>query len=149
MIYDYTHHRYVLTEKAVLQELGVNLQTYLDQSGDANPSTMAQRIAKMISAHFYAWVYAHTTNKRYVEYLLAKYPPCREIVRECLVNETYYALKNGDFWNYADDEHGFDKKVSQTTRLLLEEPLPNGFRLLYRGAFSSLAPSTDDYRKDY
>lgn len=149
MTYDYTLHGYVLTPYAVLQELGTNLSTYLDQTGDANPSTIGARVLKMISQHFYAWVYANNPrNKRFVEYLLAKYDECRPIIQQCLLNEAYYALKNGDFWNYADDEHGFDKKVSETTRLLLDAPLPNGYNLLYRGWVAPLI-TNDVYRKDY
>lgn len=148
MTYDYTMHGYVLTPRACELELGLNLTTTLDNTGDCNPSTMAERILKMIARHFYAWVYAHGTNKRYVEYLLAKMPECREIIKECLLNEVYYAMKNGDFWNYADNPHGIEKSVSEATKLILTNPLSNGFRLLYQGAYFAIVPC-DKYRKDY
>ena len=146
MTYDYDLHAYVLTPRACELELGLNLALVLDNTGDCNPSTMAHRVLKMISKHTYAWIYAHGTNKRFVEYMLAKYPPCREIIKECLLNEVYYAMKNGDFWNYADNEHGIEKSVSETTKLTLAEPLPNGFRLLYSGGYNAIVK---DYRKDY
>ena len=148
MKYDYTHHRYVLTPKACEMELGLNLDETLDATGDCNPSTMAERVLNMISSHFYAWVYAHGTNKRYVEYVLAKMPECREIIQECLLNEVYYAMKNGDFWNYADNPHGIEKSVSEATKLTLSTPLSNGFRVLYQGGYTAIVPC-EKYRKDY
>lgn len=148
MKYDYEMHGYILTPTACEMELGINLTETLDKTGDCNPSTMAERILKMISKHFYAWVYAHTTNKNYLEWLLAKYPFARDVVKECLLNEVLYAVKNGDFWNYADNPHGIEKSVSETTKMTLMSPLPNGFRVLYTGAFNAIVPS-GEYRKDY
>lgn len=148
MVYDNTIHGYVLTVEGVRNLLGTDLSTYLDPTGDFNPSTMGARILKMVSQHFYAWVYAHGTNQRFIEWLFAKYPPCRDLIRECLVNEVYYALKNGDFWNYADSEIPFDKAVSESTRLMLDNPLPNGINVLYRGTLPYLI-SAEKYRADY
>ena len=148
MTYDPTLHGYVLTIEGVRQLLGTDLSTYLDSTGDFNPSTMGQRILRMISQHTYAWIYAHNNNQRFIEWLLAKYPPAREIIQECLVNEVYYALKNGDFWNYADSEIPFDRKVSETTRLMLENPLPNGVSVLYQGPLPYVI-SKEAYRADY
>lgn len=131
MTYDLTHHRYVLTPTAVLQD-GTNLSTYLDSTGDANPSTMGLRVLNMISRHLYSWIYSRipNANKPFIEYLLATYPPCREIIQECLLNETYFALKNGDFWNYADSDIPEGKTVSLDTRNILADELPNGLCLL-------------------
>lgn len=150
MVYDGTMHGYVLTEKGVRALLGTDLSQTLDNTGDFNPSTMGQRVLKMISQHLYAWIYAHNPrNQKFIEYLLAKYEPCRQLIQDCLVNEVYYNLKNGDFYNYADDEHGFDKKVSETTRLMLSEPLPNGVCLLYQGWRGYPIISKETYRADY
>lgn len=133
MKYDMQKHIYVLTEQCVKSELGVELDLYLDTSGDVNPSTIPERILKRISQHFYRYIYAHTQNKAYIEYLLAKYPPCREIVKECLLNEVYYQLRNGDFFNSVDSNVPWELSVSPDSRSLISEPLPNGVKLIYSG----------------
>ena len=149
MVYDHERHIYVLTIEGVRDLLGTDLATYLDPTGDFNPSTMGQRVLRMISQHLYAWIYAHNpANTRFIEWLLAKYAPARQVIQDCLVNETYYALKNGDFWNYADDDKPFDKKVSESTRFMLQNPLPNGISVLYQGNLPYLI-SGDTYRVDY
>ena len=48
MIYDYKKHEYVLTERYVLETLGVNLSLTLDTTGDENPSTLGQRVLKRV-----------------------------------------------------------------------------------------------------
>lgn len=147
MIYDLRMHMYVLTEECIRQNLGVNMDEYLDSSGDINPSSLGERISKRISQHFYRYVYAHTQNKMYIEYLLAKYPPCREIIKECLLNEVYYNLRNGDFYNSVDSGAAWETSVSPDTRSMLAEPLPNGVRLLYGGVI--VPRGAIAYREDY
>lgn len=146
MLYDYKKHQYVLTERYVLETLGVNLSLYLDSTGDENVSTLGQRVLRRVSDFFYNYVYAHGSNKYFIEYLLAKYPPCRDIVKDCLVDEVYYQLRNGDFFNSADVGSQIEKWVSPTTRMRLQEELPNGVCLVYQGHYT--APKID-YRSDY
>lgn len=150
MEYDYTLHGYVLTKKGVLDFLNTNLDTYLDATGDANPSTMGARVLRMISRHLYSWIYSRipNANKDVIERLLAQYPPCREIIQECLCNEVYYALKNGDFWNYADDDKPEWKSVSADTRHILEDTLPNGICIMTLTPFWFGVPA-DQYRVGY
>lgn len=147
MIYDRRLHMYILTENCIRKELGVVMDEYLDSSGDFNPSTLGERIAKRISQHLYRYIYAYTRNKLYIEYLLAKYPPCRDIIRECLLNEVYFNLRNGDFYNSVDSGVPWEMSISPDSRNLLAEPLPNGVRLLYGGV---IIPKGDiRYREDY
>ncbi|MGN0743896.1 MAG: hypothetical protein ACI4MZ_01290 [Christensenellales bacterium] len=146
MLYDYKKHQYVLTERYVLETLGVNLSLYLDGTGDENPSTLGQRILKRVSDFLYRYIYAHGNNKDYIEYLLAKYPPCRDIIKDCLVDELYYQLRNGDFFNSVDVATAFNRWVSPTTQMRLQEELPNGVCLVYQGRYNT--PKID-YRSDY
>lgn len=134
MVYDKLKHRYVLTEQGVLNNLGINASEYLDTTGDANPSTLAQRVNDRISAHLYRRIYAfNKPAKPYTEYLLAKMPECRELIKECLLNETYYNYRNGDFYNSIDSDVPWERAVSPDTRDRLSEPLSNGYNLLYGG----------------
>lgn len=146
MIYDYKKHQYILNERYVLETLGVNMAEYLDTTGDANPSTLPQRVLRRVSDFLYRYIYAHGRNKDYIEFLLAKYPPCRDIIKDCLVDEVYYQLRNGDFFNSVDVETGFRKWVSPTTAMRLTETLPNGVCLVYQGHYT--VPKLA-YREDY
>lgn len=158
MIYDLKTHRYVLTEKCVLNELGINLALRLNTSGDENPSAAISRALAEVSQKLYTWIYSHNVSlKMWTEYVLAKYEPCREIIKECLKNEVAYNLKNGDFYNYAgvnvtkgqsmDLTSLRDRIVSYMTEQTLYQTLPNGICLLYQGSYC--LPLNLKYREDY
>ncbi len=101
MRYDYQKHRYVLTEHGVLTELGENLDVLLNSTGDANPSTLAERILKRVSQTVYLYIYRDSANEQWLEYILAKYPPLRERVKEMLQAQLLYMLENGDIGLYS------------------------------------------------
>lgn len=158
MAYDFKAHRYVLTEKCVLDELGVNLSIILNTSPDANPSTAITRALGELSAKLYAWIYGHNPSfKMLIEKVLATFAPCREIIYECLKNEVTYSLKNGDFYNYSginvakgtvmDIRSLRDRVVSYFTEQALYQTLPNGICLLYQGWYS--VPPNITYREGY
>ena len=132
MVYDYTLHGYKLTVEGARELAGVDLATYLDSTGDFNPSTMPTRSLLKLARHLYHWIYSQipAENKHFIERLLATYPPCRDIIQECLVNELEYALFNGNFWDYATNDLAEWKSVSEDTRHILSEPLPNGIVIL-------------------
>lgn len=154
--YDYKKHKYTLTKECVLDELGINLDTRLNVSRNDNQSAAADIALRQISTHLYNFIYARTGNKQYIELLLAKYEPCRELLKECLLNEVQYAITNGQFWNYAgvnlSDGAVIDtnalrgaRVVSYDTEQLLYQPLPNGVVLLYQGKYNipQFEPYTD------
>lgn len=100
MKYDERSHRYVLTTDCVLRELGVDLTLQLDMSGDANTSTLPDRLLQRVSQSVYLWLYRDSMNPDWLEYILATYPPLRERVKEMLLAQTLYVLNNnfiGDF----------------------------------------------------
>lgn len=148
MTYDFNTHRYTLTKDGVFNELGINLDTRLNVAQVDNPSTAAAVALNMISRHLYNFIYARTANKAYIEMLLAKYAPCREVIKQCLLNEVQYTLKSGDFWNYAgvnlvsgsavDISALRDSRVvSSDSEALLYQRLPNGVCLLYQGRLNT------------
>ena len=101
MTYDYITHRYVLTERGVFNELGVNLDAILNASGDANPSALATRILKRASETVYLWLYKDSWNAQWLEYVLATLPSLRATVKEMLQSQLLYMLANGDLGLYS------------------------------------------------
>lgn len=96
MRYDYNTHRYVLTERGVLSELGENLDLILNATGDANPSSLAERFLKRVSQVVYTTLYRNSQGEEFLEYILATYPQLRARVKEMLQAQTLYMLMNGD-----------------------------------------------------
>lgn len=101
MTYDHARHRYVLTAKGVLSELGENLEIVLNASGDANPSTLADRLLRKISQTVYMYLYQDSLSPDWLEYILAKYPLLREWICEMLQAQLLYVLTNGFISDYS------------------------------------------------
>lgn len=158
MVYDINAHKYRLTSKACYDILGINLNDagILNPTGDANATTLPDRFLAQVSNTLYNWIYAHTTDRLWLEYLLAKYDSCREIVQQALLNEVIYTLRNGQLGFEAginlikgtivnkDDLR--KSTVSYDTEMLLSQTLPNGVRLTYQGRYPH---ALIRYREDY
>lgn len=96
MIYDYNVHRYILTESGVETELGEDLKLILNATGDANPSSLAERFLRRVSQTVYMYIYRDSANEEWLEYILAVHPSLRAVVKEMLQAQLMYMLMNGD-----------------------------------------------------
>lgn len=146
MVYDYTTHRYTLTKECVFNELGINLDVRLNTALNDNPSNAADIALKQVSRRVYNFIYSRCGNKLYIELLLAKYEPCRNVLKECMLNEVRYFLANGNLGEYSGVNLANNSAmelsplrdsriVSQDTEATLYQPLPNGVCLLYQGRY--------------
>lgn len=161
MIYDYAAHRYVLTQSGVAAQLGIVLQTTIQRTPiDSNPSLAGERFLNFISRHLYGYIYRNipTANRNVIEYVLAKCPEVRGIVKQAMLNEVEYVLSEGAFWNKSginilkgaamDLSTLRDTRViSYDTEALLYSPIPSlPYPLLYRGVIPTL---NNEWRTDY
>lgn len=159
MVYDKKSHKYYLTEQGVLDELGINLALTLNTYGDASPSTVAERTLKEVSRTLYNFIYSRNPRfKMYLEKLLAKYVPLRDVIFEALKNEILYQFQGGNFSRYSgvnvitgkviDLSAMRDNRViSKATEDLLSQDLSNGVNLMYGGYYN--LPFNMKYREDY
>jgi len=159
MKYDYADHRYVLTEDGVQLQLGINLAVTLNTTGDANPSTLPERILKRVSQTVYLWIYEASMNPDWLEFLLAVYPPMRDKIREMLQAQLLYVLTN----NFISDYSGINiakghimdiekirgrAKVASEVETIANQPIPGvGYSLKYRGALPCVP--CDFYHRGY
>lgn len=99
MIYDYTLHRYILQEKFVQEELGINMNE-VNAGADMNPSNLGKRLLKQVSNTVYSYIYKQRDRQR-LEYDLAKVPSLRPMILEMLLSQTLYMFTNGVLQNYS------------------------------------------------
>lgn len=101
MTYDYINHRYVLTKSGVLSQLGEDLEVILNDAGDANNTSLANRVLAKVSQTVYLYLYKDSMNSDWLEFILAVHPPLREWVREMLQAQLLYVLQNGFVSDYS------------------------------------------------
>ncbi len=97
MTYDYRMHRYVLTDKAVLDILGENLNVILV---DAEPVTK-NAFLKKVSNTLYEYILSASQSPDYIEYIMAKDGSLREMIRDMLISQVEYMLANGAVDSYS------------------------------------------------
>lgn len=126
MVYDYTKHRYILTEKYCLDVLGLNLREKVGGGRATNPQAQINNILDVrISQRLYSVIYSHN-DKHTLEYILAKSPTARNVIRDAMGQELLYLLTEYE-----------DKKptlISEPTYTILTTPIPElrGNALIYR-----------------
>ncbi len=97
MTYDYRSHRYILTPKAVLDELGENLDIILV---NADPVTR-NAFLKKISRTVYNYIKQQSSSFAYIEYILAKDGRLRDTIKEMLISQVEYMLTDGAVADYS------------------------------------------------
>lgn len=160
MIYDYKKHRYILTPKCVLDELNENLFERLNTRGCANVENLAQNVLEQISLQIYNFVYSHTSQRLFLQKVLAKSPTARELLKEAMKQQVLYFLINGQIDKYSgvdlrkgtamakEDLRG-ERAIDPQAITILQEILPETkVSMLYRGRYNSILTSPPDYEKE-
>ena len=97
MIYDPQAHRYVLTETAVYQELGINLDTEFASFEQDVRQRKKERFFKKVSDTVYGYIYQDSTNTRFLEWILACREDVRSAIQEMLLAQAEYVLEGNNF----------------------------------------------------
>ena len=96
MIYAHSWHRYVLTSDAVRERLGVDLDVRLNKRGAVDAAAVVPAFLNSISRQVYSYIYSCNTQNSVQEYLAAKHPAARPILRDAMLEQVGYVLMNGD-----------------------------------------------------
>ena len=95
MTYSTQTHRYTLTEGYVLDQTGISLNAVLNPGNMSQPQKVAQLFLEEISKDIYKFIYAQSNENDKQEYLLAKHPELRKIIREAMLQQVLYYQVNG------------------------------------------------------
>lgn len=148
MIYDFRKHRYALTEKAVFEELGVNLNDIT--GGNVTDKNL---FLKRVSADVYGYLLEGSRSPDYIEYILAVDTDLRATVKDMLVAQAEYTLLNGaismfaginlakgtavDIYKLRDERKVAEQVQSEANKILSQY----GFCLKYAGTLPTISPS--------
>lgn len=131
MTYDFEEHRYILIPKYFLEKVGIDLSKVLNPGFSDQPQQLAQHYLEQISREMYSWIYQFNRDNEMQEFLLATNEFLRKIIRNAMVEQVLYNLRNGDLNMYS----GVNVKNGQIMeqRLLVQAAIaPNAQRELNR-----------------
>ena len=97
MTYDYRLHRYVLTDKAVLDILGENLNVMLVNSETVTKNAFLRKVTNTV----YEYILSTSQSPDYIEYILAKDGHLRDMIQDMLISQVEYMLANGAVDSYS------------------------------------------------
>ena len=130
MIYDYDTHRYILTEKYVNEELGINLKNILK-----NEIAM-KRALKQASNQVYRFIHSHNTAESFQDYIIAKTESGRKIIKEAMTEQLMYLTMGGD----VSRVHDWEKRamyLDDNAKDILMTTIPEiGTSICYTGRFA-------------
>lgn len=127
MTFDKVTHRYVLTEKDVLINLGINLQARVKNEN------AIQNLLRTASAHVYSFLHSYNTNNEAQDYVLATTETGRAIIKQALERQLTYILVVGDLTMSVDDAKR-SKWFDVIAEEILYTPIPEiGNSILYTG----------------
>ena len=133
MRYDYTLHRYVLTQKYITDIVGIDLERRVASNQGVNGTAVIESALKLISFQVYSYIYKFN-DRNVLTWLLAKAPSAREILKEVMGIQARYVFTVGDMSLTLDDKR---------TMILspLAEDLLNNSELAETGVvITSIAP---------
>ena len=132
-IFDKTKNRYILTEKYIADNTGINLFARLNTKGSANPQATVNGFLDRISALTYSFIDKHAINTEYRRYIIAHAPSARAIMQEAMLAQALYVLTEGDLsLSVEKDKREF--WFDETANIALQKPLrETGYCLLYTG----------------
>lgn len=131
MTYNLTEHRYILTPEYVLSRTGIDLNTVLNPGFVTQTQQLAQNWLDQLSSEIYTWIYEQNANNVMQEFFLAKVPTLRDYLKNAMIQQVLYVLKNGDLNMYS----GVNVKTGQIMdkNLLVQVAVaPNAQRELNR-----------------
>lgn len=104
MRYDEFLKQYVLTERCVLDRLGINLGARLNARGATDITAMIKRTLEQVSDMIYNCIYEHNWDHEYQRYLIEKCPSMRPIMQKAMENQLLYYLQVGNLSRSTDPE---------------------------------------------
>lgn len=132
MIYSEEFKRYILTEKDVVTNLGIDINKRLK-----NPNAV-NSLLNQISIQVYRYIHEHNVANSFQDYVISHTETGRKIIKCAMEEQLIYVMVNGDLSRSTDkekSEHWFDNNA----REVLLTPIPEiGTHVLYCGHFPNL-----------
>ena len=129
MTYNYDTHRYVLTQKDVSENLGVDLTARIKAPNAINA------LLNQVSMQIYNYIHTYNANNNFQDFIIAKTYKGREIIRNAMEQQLIYFLLVGDL-SRSTDIAKRALAIDEQAKQILSQPIPEiGTTILYTGTF--------------
>lgn len=98
LFYDETTEHYVLTEKALVENVGVNLRERMAETALVNPDTAIKSFTRTVSDMIYQFIHEHNVDNRKQDRLIATIAELRQIIQKAMEYQAVYVLNVGNLY---------------------------------------------------
>lgn len=98
LFYDEQSGHYELTEKALIEKVGVNLRVRMAEGALVNPETAIKSFTRTVSDMIYQFIHEHNVNNSRQDCLIATVPELRQIIEKAMEYQAIYVLNVGNLY---------------------------------------------------
>ena len=109
LILDTLHNMYVLDADFAMQELNIDFEEALSQSGQLYSSNAVKNMLLRVSRRVYGYIEAHATNSERMRGILNTSDKAKRPLEEAMLSQLEYMINNGDLMN----ESGVNTRTGQ------------------------------------
>lgn len=138
MIFDSDTNRYILTEKCVMDRIGLQLQEKVNERNAINQRAAINRILWQVSNAIYSYIHKFNYRTDIQDYIIAKVPSARKIIQSAMEEQLLYMSLKGDLSRSTDKEKR-DMYIDETAKSMCEMRLPEiGIPIIYTGELGGI-----------
>jgi len=89
---------YELTEKALIERVGVNLRARMAETALVAPETAINSFNRTVSDMIYQFIHEHNANNAKQDHLIATVPELRQIIQKAMEYQAVYVLNVGNLY---------------------------------------------------
>ena len=98
LFYNEQTNHYELTEKALIERVGVNLRARMAEGALINPEVAIHSFTRTISDMIYQFIHEHNVRNERQDHLISILPELRQIVQKAMEYQAIYVLNVGNLY---------------------------------------------------
>lgn len=98
LYYDESTHHYVLTEKALVESVGINIRERMSETALVNPEVAIKSFTRTVSDMIYQYIHEHNADNARQDCLIATVPELRQIIRRAMEYQAVYVMNVGNLY---------------------------------------------------
>lgn len=98
LFYDEISGHYVLTEKALIEKVGLNLRARMGERSLITPDIAIKSFNTTVSDMIYQFIHGHNINNAAQDKLIATVPELRQIVQRAMELQALYVSVQGNLY---------------------------------------------------
>ncbi len=135
LYYDEKTNRYMLTEKALVENVGLNIRARMSDTALVNPEVAIKSFNRTVSDMVYQFIHQHNVNNRAQDCLIATVPELRQIIQQAMEYQAVYVANVGNLYLSAKPEERA-VAIDYLAQSVLGDVVPClGYSILYTGVY--------------